>query len=107
LTNLGARIREAQRRAQELARLTERAAAGPTEAAVNGVAITTDPADNRVTLTFPRRLSREEYKRFRSFGFLWSPTRGGFTRRLTGNGGAESVARMLAERFQAGESVTT
>jgi hypothetical protein len=100
LTNIAARIREAERRAKELAQLTERAAAGPTEATVNGVAITTDPADNRVTLTFPRRLSREEYKRVRSFGFLWSPTRSGFTRKLTGNGGAESVARMLADTFE-------
>jgi hypothetical protein len=64
------------------------------------VTITTDPTDNWVTLIFPRRLSKEEYKRVRSFGFLWSPTRGGFTRKLTGNGGAESVARMLADTFE-------
>jgi hypothetical protein len=107
LTNIGARIRDAERRGQELARLTERAADGPTEATVNGVAITTDPADNRVTLTFPRRLSKEEYKRVRSFGFLWSPTRNGFTRKLTGNGGVESVARMLAERFAQVEAAAT
>jgi hypothetical protein len=64
------------------------------------VTITTDPAENRVTLTFPRRLSRDEYKRVRTFGFLWSHTRDAFTRKLTGNGGAEAMARMLATTFE-------
>jgi len=51
-------------------------------------------------LTFPRCLSRDEYRRVRSLGFLWSPTRGGFTRKLA-SGGAEAVARMLADTFKA------
>ena len=46
-----------------------------------------------------RYLERDEYKRVRSFGFLWSPTRGGFTRKLAGSG-AESVALMLADAFK-------
>ena len=70
LTNLGARIRDAQKRAQELGHLAERAAEGPTEATVNGVVIVADPVENRVTLKYPRRLTTAEYKQVRSFSFV-------------------------------------
>ena len=99
LTNIGARIRDAEKRTQQLQHLAERVSDGPTGATVNGVGIVTDPGENRVTLTFPRRLSRDEYKRVRSFGFVWSPTRDGFTRKMGGTSGAEYAAKMLVEGF--------
>lgn len=94
LTNIGARIRQAKQRAQQIEQR-------PTEAVhetVNGVEIVTDPDDNRIVLTYPRRLSRDEYKDVRRAGFVWSPTRNGFTRML-GTGGVLYWARELAGRF--------
>lgn len=95
---LARRIRETKRRIEELTRLADRASESPTEATTNGVTVVIDPGDNRVTMTFPRRLSREEYRAVKSRGFLWSPTRGGFTRKLCGSG-AEHVAQQIAEKF--------
>lgn len=94
LTNIGARIRDAQKRATRI----EKVAAIPAGEERVGVAtITTDPADNRVSISFPDRLSRDDYKRVRSAGFVWSPTRNAFTRKLGNN--AIWQARQLAERL--------
>ena len=94
LTNIGARIRQAAKRAATITatRETER-----TEETVNGCTITADPDDNRVTLTFPARLDRDAYKVVRSCGFLWSPTRNAFTRKLSN--GAMHYAREMATRY--------
>lgn len=102
LTNLGARIRDAKRRE---ARMAERAqvvealeadGAAPVSRTVNGATITEDVIDNRVLLAFPARLSREGYKQVRSYGFVWSPTRKAFVRKLGGN--AIALAELLATR---------
>lgn len=81
ISNLGARIRDANARAAKLERLST-ATAQTVELA--GATVEADPEDNRVTIRFESRLSRENYKAIRSAGFVWSPTRGGFTRKLSG-----------------------
>jgi hypothetical protein len=96
LTNIGARIREASKRA---ARIVAVQAMDASEETVAGCRITIDPEDNRITVTFPARLSREAYKAVRGFGFLWSPTRNGFTRKIGAN--AAWAARHLAEKYGA------
>lgn len=98
LTNIGARIRSAAKRVTVI----EATAALPsTTEHIGDVTITTDADDNRVTVTFPRRLTRDEYKDMRTHGFLWSPTRNGFTRRLSN--AAVHYARQLATRFTAAQ----
>lgn len=94
LTNIGARIRDAAKRA---ARIVAVQAMEPSEETVAGCRITIDPDDNRITITFPARLDREAYKAVRGFGFLWSPTRNGFTRKIGAN--AAWAARHLAEKY--------
>lgn len=99
LSNIGARIRDAAKRAE---RIVAVAALEASEETVAGCAIIVDPDDNRVLLRFPARLSREAYKTVRSFGWLWSPSRNGFVRKISG--GAIYQARELAQRF--GSSTT-
>lgn len=80
LTNLNARIRATAKRADQIE------AAGELEAldeVVGAGRLVVDPDDNRVTLVFPARLSKDDYKDVRSYGFVWSPARGGFTRKLS------------------------
>ena len=91
LTNIGARIRQAAKRTEQI----ERAAAIPASVEeINGVRVGVDPLGNRVSLTFGARLSKDNYKRVRSGGFVWSPTRGAFVRKLSN--GAVYNARELA-----------
>jgi hypothetical protein len=99
LSNVGARIRAAAKRVEVIEET--RAVEASRDELAGGVVLTIDPDDNRVTLVFPARLSTEHYKLMRSAGFLWSPTRGGFTRKL-GNS-AEWHARRLAGLIGGGE----
>lgn len=93
LTNLGARIRDAAKRAEQIVAVQ---AMERTEETVNGCTIVVDPDDNRVLLTFPARLDRDAYKAVRSYGWLWSPSRNAFVRKI---GGAIHSARLLAEQY--------
>lgn len=94
LSNIGARIREAARRAE---RIVATNALERSEELVAGVTVIVDPEDNRIVVKFPSRLTKEAYKVMRSHGWLWSPTRCGFVRKITG--GALHQARQLAQRF--------
>ena len=91
LSNLGARIRDAKQREarmQQRARVVEALeadGAAPAVETINGATVTTDVVENRVLLAFPARLSRDDYKKVRSFGFVWSPTRRAFVRKLSTN----------------------
>lgn len=93
LTNLGAKIRDAAKRAERI--VTVQAMDATTET-VNGCTITVDPDENRVRLTFPARLDRDAYKAVRSYGWLWSPSRDAFVRKI---GNALYSARLLAEKY--------
>lgn len=97
LTNLGARIRDTRAKLEAAEAREARRDEAPTTEQRGGATITADPADNRVTITWGRRLEKVEYQQVRSFGFLWSPTRNGFTRKLSG--GALAVAQLLADRI--------
>jgi hypothetical protein len=99
LTNLGARIRDAQKRQVRI----EAVRAIPSSEETIGLAtITVDAEDNRVTIKFPARLKRDDYKKVRGWGFVWSPTRGGFTRKLSA--GAVQWARQLAQSITSTEA---
>jgi len=94
LQNIGARIRSASQRAQTI----EEHATGEHVTEVIGQAtITQDPTENRVLLSFPERLSKEDWKVVRSHGFVWSPTRKAFVRKL--NNAAIYAARQVAKQF--------
>lgn len=87
LQNIGARIRDAAKRAARLETTAELVASGTlttTTHTTNGYTITEDPAENRVLITAPARLSRDDYKTVRRYGFVWSPTRSAFARKRTG-----------------------
>ncbi len=91
ITNLGARIRDAAKRAETI----EAIASTPASTETVGVAtITADPDDNRVTIAFPNRLNPDDYKTVRRYGFVWSPSRNAFCRKLSN--GALAYARNLA-----------
>jgi hypothetical protein len=67
---------------------------------INGVTIKVDREANRVLIHFPRRLSRPEYLRVRSFSFAWDAALNGYTREIRGTDGAERAAKMLADGFR-------
>jgi hypothetical protein len=91
LSNIGARIRQAAKRAERI----EKIATIPASVEeINGVRVAVDPNDNRVSLTFGMKLPRDDYKKVRSHGFVWSPTRGAFVRKLSST--AVHYARELA-----------
>lgn len=86
LSNIGARIRHAAKRVARIERVAEIAEAqgeAKTTTHPKGATVIEDPADNRVSVKFPSRLSRDDYKRVRSAGFVWSPTRDAFTRKYS------------------------
>jgi hypothetical protein len=96
LSNIGAEIRRAAKRAGSLAQRQEvSATSDPTTETINGATITADYQDNRVQVRFPARLSKPDYKRVRSFGFVWSPSRDAFVRKLTGPGVIEYARRLV------------
>lgn len=96
IAGIGARIRDAARRANTI----EAVAAMPASVETVGTAtITADPDDHRVVMTFHDRLSPEDYKRVRTYGFVWSPTRHAFVRKLSN--GALAAARTVAARIAA------
>ncbi len=95
LTNIGARIRDAAKRVERIEAVAELTKSVET---VGLATITIDPEDNRVSLAFPSRLSKGDYKRVRSHGFIWSPTRDAFVRKLSTNAiwNARAVAEQIA-----------
>jgi hypothetical protein len=77
LQNIGARIRDAAKRAEKIERQRERTT---TTEQAGAATITDDAEQGRVLLKFPARLSTEHYKLVRSRGFVWSPSRDAFVR---------------------------
>lgn len=92
LTNLGARIRDTEKRIEELSSRDTLAEEIIEQHGENFVSI--DEAGNRVGVKFARRLSKIDYKSVRSHGFVWSPTRSAFVRKFSS--GAAHWARVLA-----------
>lgn len=81
LTNLGARIRDAKKRAERLER--HQATAVDALIELEGATVKADAEDNRIVIRFHNYLTKDSYKTMRSAGFVWSPTRDGFTRKLS------------------------
>jgi hypothetical protein len=99
LSNNSNNMRRYRQRIAQLERLAERVAAEPepAELELHGASIIEDAGENRVLLRFPARLSRDDYKAVRSMGFVWSPSRNAFVRKLST--GATWAARHLVERI--------
>lgn len=91
LQNLGARIRATKGRVENIERAPT---VEDSREEVGNATIQADSADNRVLLRFGARLSRDHYKLVRSHGFVWSPTREAFVRRLSP--GALEIAKRCA-----------
>lgn len=82
IANLGARIRDAAKRAGELAAIpAHQAGPAPEAETVGALTVTVDPAELRVMIRAPGRLSKPAYALVRSAGFVWSPTRTAFVRK--------------------------
>lgn len=101
LSNLGARIRDAKKRAATVAEVQHMAAtqAPAAEPLPGGATVTQAYPDMRTVLRFSARLSRPHYKYVRSAGFVWSPTVEGFVRKLSLS--ALYAARAVAARIAA------
>jgi hypothetical protein len=87
----------ATRRTQRAVVIEQRAGIAPTTETIGTATLTADPDENRVLLAFPARLSREHYRLVRQAGFVWSPTRSAFVRKLTPH--AMHIGRELASRI--------
>jgi hypothetical protein len=70
----------------------------PAEMTINGVRITMDAAQ-LVSIVYPRKLTTEEHRKVRSFGFHWEKDRRAFVRRVSHTMGAWYAAEMLAKAF--------
>lgn len=107
LQNIGARIRSAAKRAARIEKveaIAEVQGEPKSTTYPKGGTVIEDPADNRVSVKFPARLSRDDYKRVRSAGFVWSPTRDAFTRKYST--AAIYNANKLAETLPSTEGST-
>lgn len=98
LTNLGARIRDAKKRIENLAAEAARPEAKPVEGA--GWRIHEDHDDNRIWVTFDKKPPKEVTKEMRFQGFKWSPSRSAWVRQLNNAGrhAAERVATELSKK---------
>jgi hypothetical protein len=114
LANLGARIRDAAKRAGELALIPAHQAEGASEPRTFGaLVVLTDPAELRVLIRSPHKLPRPAYQLVRGVGFVWSPTRTAFVRKyqpatLAGiRAAAERVAATIAQQQEDAPCATT
>jgi len=105
LTNLGARIRYTRARIEALEK--ERAALAQAPATVQaragrGWEIVQDNEDYRMRLTFDERQPADVVARVRAAGFLWSPTRKAWVRKLSANChlAADMLANWLEQRTE-------
>lgn len=97
LTNNGANIRRIQGRIAELEAAAARPAAPPQTFA--GFQLIDDVDDNRIVFRFDARTPKAVYQLLRSHAFLWSPSRGAFVRKATGN--ARATADYIAPKIAA------
>lgn len=94
LQNIGARIREAKRRIEELAAREE---APPQELSGQGFHVYEDRTENRLLIEFERVPAPERRELLKRAGFRWTPSRRAWTRQLTD--AAWASARYLASRL--------
>jgi len=96
LRNIGARIRQAKTRVQEIAARDE---SGPQELQGRGFRIFEDREDNQLVIEFDERQSQETCRMLHQAGFHWARSRRAWTRQLTNAAwaSAHSVAARLTE----------
>jgi DNA repair exonuclease SbcCD ATPase subunit len=87
LKNNSANIRRIQRRIEELSQPRE-----SSTREVKGVQVIEDADENRLCLVFPGKPAQEVRRTLRSHGFIWSPTRTAWVRKLN------NAARYAAQR---------
>lgn len=93
LKNNSANIKRIEKRIEEIQRMAVSAEA----MSGNGWKISEDAEDNRILVTFDERQPKEIAQLVRHAGFVWSPSRTAWVRKLTSNG--RYSARRLAERL--------
>jgi hypothetical protein len=96
LQNIGARIRQAKARAQDIAARDE---AEPQELTGRGFRVFEDRLDNRLLIKFEKKPSPEICQMLHRAGFHWARSRGAWSRQLTNAAWASAryVAGKLAE----------
>jgi len=96
LRNIGARIRQAKARAEEIARRDE---TEPRELAGRGFRVYEDRDDNRLLIEFEERQPPETCRMLHQAGFRWARSRRAWSRQLTNAAwaSADYLARKLAE----------
>ena len=96
LRNIGARIRQAKARVEEIAARDE---AEPQELQGRGFRVFEDRDDNRLLIEFEERQPPETCRMLHQAGFRWARSRGAWSRQLTNAAWASAhyVARILAE----------
>ena len=100
LANNAANIRRIMQRIEQLeSRSTE-----SSEREVKGVRIVEDAAENRLMLMFPGKPAEDVRKDLRKHGFLWSPTRSAWVRKL--NNTARYAARCVIDALPAADAST-
>lgn len=109
LTNIGARIRDAAKRAKRIEATAEMEPSSESiepypERHPGPVIIECDPTENRVLVRFVARLSQEHYKLVRRYGFVWSPTRDAFVAMLSSS--AKWKAGVFVRAIAWGENKT-
>jgi hypothetical protein len=100
LANNSANIRRIMQRIEQLeSRPTESA-----EREVKGVRIVEDAAANRLLLMFPGKPAEDVRNHLRKNGFLWSPTRSAWVRKL--NNAARYAASCVVDALPAADAST-
>lgn len=95
LQNNNANIRRIKQRIKELSnRPTE-----DIEREVKGVRVVEDAGENRMCLVFPGKPAPDVRKNLRAHGFVWSPTRGAWVRKL--NNAARYAAKCVLDALPA------
>lgn len=95
LQNNNANIRRIKQRIEDLSkRPTEDA-----ERQVKGVRVIEDAGENRMCLVFPGKPEPDVRKNLRGHGFVWSPSRGAWVRKL--NNGARYAAQCVLDALPA------
>ncbi|HEV7768140.1 MAG TPA: DUF3560 domain-containing protein [Thermoanaerobaculia bacterium] len=93
LTNSNANIRRITQRLERLAKAAITPEADPITG--NGWTIREDRDENRILIAFEQRQPEDTVRLIRSRGFIWSPSRTAWVRKLTRN--ATRAARQLAD----------
>mgnify|MGYP007071574054 CR=1 FL=1 len=99
ITNNGAALRNARKRAERVAAMQ---ATEDYTKEINGVKIEYSPSENRIRAKFPARVSKDVYNELRRNGFRYAPSFEGFS--AYHNSGAKYTIERIAGEYKAEDS---